>query len=473
MDSEHKDLLEAALKAVTEVQSKSAGNAGASAGADLGDFNLQLSPENSERIWADAAAAMSLPSDPIQLGPIGVSDGAAPNPADVQAQIEARTREMHAQIEAQAQALKAKLEAQALAQTQALQAQMAAQAQQAQAANDVKMERIKILEEDLKQCRQELEESRDELKRYREELATAREALQKAETENGQLRVFNEHIQKSADQVRAAQKQATEKCARLSEDFDNYRKRVARDQAQMKNQAEERTVLGFLGVMDNFERAIAHARQSSDFEQLMQGVELTSKLYLAALAKLGCTPYNSLGAVCDPVYHDVLQRVIDPSVPHNTVVQEHLRGYIMHDRVIRPALVVVAQHEDGDVIQQTPDMEEVEEAVAADPTPMDSPVVEPAPVEEIPAVEPAPVEEIPAEPAPVEPAPVEPAPVEPAPVEPAPVEPAPVQFAAPETAPVLEMPSFEIPDVPEVAPMLDSFAAMDEMGDETEMKENL
>ena len=71
-------------------------------------------------------------------------------------------------------------------------------------------------------------------------------------------------------------------------------------------------------------------------------------MYLAALGKFGCVPFESLGEVCDPNYHDVLERVINSSVPHNTVVVEHLKGYLMHDRVLRPALVGVAQHEDCD-----------------------------------------------------------------------------------------------------------------------------
>ena len=143
-------------------------------------------------------------------------------------------------------------------------------------------------------------------------------------------------------------KKANDRIVRLTADFDNYRKRIARDQDQMKNQAEERIVSSFLGVMDNFERAIAHAKQSKDYDQLLQGVELTSKQYLSTLAKHGCVPFDSMGKEFDPNYHDVLQRTIDPNVPHNSVVQEHLKGYMMHDHVIRPALVVVAQHSEDE-----------------------------------------------------------------------------------------------------------------------------
>ncbi len=146
------------------------------------------------------------------------------------------------------------------------------------------------------------------------------------------------------DELHAQNKALNDRIVRISADFDNYRKRVLRDQDQNKEQAEERIVTGFLPVIDNLERALNHARQSNDFEKLLQGVEMTYRLYLQTLGKLGCTPFESLGQNCDPNYHDVLQRVIDDEKEHNTIVQEHLKGYIMHDRVLRPALVVVSQH---------------------------------------------------------------------------------------------------------------------------------
>lgn len=157
-----------------------------------------------------------------------------------------------------------------------------------------------------------------------------------------------QELKNENDQLRAIQKQYNDKLVRANADYDNYRKRVARDQELMKFQAEEKIVSGFLPVMDNLERALTHAKQSDDFAKLLQGVEMTGKLYLAALAKHGCKPYDSLGQTVDPVYHDVLQRVVNEDVPHNIIVQEHLKGYMMHDRVLRPALVVVSQHENGD-----------------------------------------------------------------------------------------------------------------------------
>lgn len=137
--------------------------------------------------------------------------------------------------------------------------------------------------------------------------------------------------------------QLQEKLIRATADYDNYRKRVTRDQEQYKTQAEKQIVNDFLAVQDNFERAIQHAQTANDFDSLMHGVKLTNKMYTAALAKHGCVSFESLGKPFDPNYHDVLSRVEDNTVPNNTIVQEHLKGYMLRGMLLRPALVVVAQ----------------------------------------------------------------------------------------------------------------------------------
>lgn len=190
--------------------------------------------------------------------------------------------------------------------------------------------------------------SQEKVTELETQVADLEQQLNTVHCAHEKVRQENEQLKKENEQLKILAKQLNDRMIRVSADFDNYKKRVARDQEQNKNQAQEKIVTGFLSVMDNLERALAHARQSNDYDQLLQGVEMTAKLFIAALGKQGCTPYDSLGAEFDPVYHDVLSRVIDAEKPHNSIVQEHLKGYIMHDRVLRPALVVVAQHEDGD-----------------------------------------------------------------------------------------------------------------------------
>ncbi len=155
--------------------------------------------------------------------------------------------------------------------------------------------------------------------------------------------------------------QLQEKLVRSTADFDNYRKRVARDKEQFQFQTERRIITDFLGVMDNFERAISHAKQASDFENLLHGVELIAKQYYSALTKHGCTQFDSLGQQFDPAFHDVLSKVEDNSVRNNTIVQEHLKGYMHQGVLLRPAMVVVAQNDQDDESTELHSFDEIEE----------------------------------------------------------------------------------------------------------------
>lgn len=150
---------------------------------------------------------------------------------------------------------------------------------------------------------------------------------------------------------------SAERVVRVNSDFENYRKRVARDQERMQQQAAEKIVMSFLPVMDNLERALSHSTMCEDGTQLLQGLKMTGKSFLATLAKLGCMQFKSVGETFNPAFHDVLQRVEDASVAHNSVVQEHLSGYLMNNRVLRPALVVVAQHPEGEASCDASDRE--------------------------------------------------------------------------------------------------------------------
>lgn len=174
--------------------------------------------------------------------------------------------------------------------------------------------------------------------------AASQQLISELQQEIARLNVELEETQSklAASETRVLQIQ--EKLIRTTADFDNYRKRTNRDQEQYKTQAEERIVNDFLAVQDNFERAIQHVQTANDFDSLMHGVKLTNKMYTAALAKHGCVSFDSLGKPFDPNYHDVLSRVEDDTVPNNTIVQEHLKGYMMRDHLLRPALVVVAQN---------------------------------------------------------------------------------------------------------------------------------
>jgi len=129
---------------------------------------------------------------------------------------------------------------------------------------------------------------------------------------------------------------------RAQAEFDNYRKRVARDQQEMVNRAGERIISEVLPVIDNLERAIDHVTAGGDVKHLLSGVEGVHRQLLDVLAKEGVTLIDPFGAPFDPMVHQAMAQRPDQDVPEGTVVEVYQKGYEMHGKVIRPAMVVVA-----------------------------------------------------------------------------------------------------------------------------------
>ncbi len=133
---------------------------------------------------------------------------------------------------------------------------------------------------------------------------------------------------------------------RLAAELDNYRKRVARERAELIRTAHEGLLLEFLPVLDNLERALAAARSSAGLsrasEALIEGVEITLRLFRGVLEKAGVREIETVGREFDPVVHHAVEQVRAPEYPENTVVEEVLRGYLLDQKVLRPALVKVS-----------------------------------------------------------------------------------------------------------------------------------
>lgn len=128
---------------------------------------------------------------------------------------------------------------------------------------------------------------------------------------------------------------------RVQAEFDNYRKRVARDADDAAKRAGQRIVEELLPVLDNLERAIDHATVGGD-EQLLAGVRMVHQQMLDVLAKEGVTIQDPFGQAFDPVLHQAVGQKEDADVPDHTVVDVYQKGYEMAGRVIRPAMVVVS-----------------------------------------------------------------------------------------------------------------------------------
>lgn len=142
-----------------------------------------------------------------------------------------------------------------------------------------------------------------------------------------------------ADEAQAA----VERYLRLAAEFENYKKRVQKDQLEYIKYANERLLKDLLPVLDNLQRALEHAQQPGSTNGLVQGVELTCKQYAEALSRFGVKPIPSVGLPFDPAVHQAVAMVeAKAGQMPNTIVAEHEKGYYLYDRVLRPAMVTVA-----------------------------------------------------------------------------------------------------------------------------------
>jgi molecular chaperone GrpE len=129
---------------------------------------------------------------------------------------------------------------------------------------------------------------------------------------------------------------------RSQADFDNYRRRTQREKEELAKYASAELITRLLPVLDNFERAIGASKESGDFEALMKGVDMIHRQLLQLLEQEGLKPMETVGQPFNPEYHEAVMRVESDEHEEGTVVEELQRGYILKDRVIRPAMVKVS-----------------------------------------------------------------------------------------------------------------------------------
>ena len=133
--------------------------------------------------------------------------------------------------------------------------------------------------------------------------------------------------------------QAEEKYLRLAAEYDNYRKRTAKEKESAWTNAKAQTVAAFLPVYDNLERAL---KQQTTDEAYAKGVEMTMKGLQDALSGLGVELIPALGETFDPNRHNAVMHVEDDAAEENTVVEVFQQGFTCGDKVIRFAMVKVA-----------------------------------------------------------------------------------------------------------------------------------
>ncbi len=136
---------------------------------------------------------------------------------------------------------------------------------------------------------------------------------------------------------------------RLSAEFENFKKRTTREINDFRKYANEALIREFLSVVDNLERALQSSDNGSETDAgVLEGVAMTHREILKIFEKFNVQPVASLDQPFDPKFHQAVMQESVEGKPDNIVTQELQRGYLMHDRLIRPAMVVVSKTETPD-----------------------------------------------------------------------------------------------------------------------------
>lgn len=134
-----------------------------------------------------------------------------------------------------------------------------------------------------------------------------------------------------------------EQLLRLRADFDNYRKRVEKEKVEFAKYNSEGLILKFLSLFDDFQRAKRAIEDSDNLKTLTSGVNLIYKNFYNFLKQEGVKEIKSVGEILDPTKHHAVMQVESEKNKDDEIVEELQKGYILHDKVIRPAMVKVSK----------------------------------------------------------------------------------------------------------------------------------
>lgn len=169
--------------------------------------------------------------------------------------------------------------------------------------------------------------------------AAAEEPKEGARSEQEEIEVLREELERLKEELDEKQ----DRLLRLAAEFDNYKKRTARDFEALIKNANENLIVELLPVLDNFERALEVAQTSVDYNSFYRGVGMILQQLGDLLEKQGLKRIEAVGDKFDPNKHEALMQVESDEHPSDVVVDEIQRGYMLNDKVLRPSRVMVSK----------------------------------------------------------------------------------------------------------------------------------
>lgn len=177
---------------------------------------------------------------------------------------------------------------------------------------------------------------------HEDKIATNNEEMR---LEKGLLEEGNEitELRKKLEEKEREAKENYDRLLRTAADFENYKKRAAKEREDWTKFANEDLIREILPFIDNLERAVNHAQKVVDTGVLIEGVRLTIQQLLQALNRFGLSSFESVGKPFDPSMHEAMLVVETDTHEPNHVVEEFQKGYLLNDRLLRPATVSVSK----------------------------------------------------------------------------------------------------------------------------------
>ena len=209
--------------------------------------------------------------------------------------------------------------------------------------NETETETENMLQED-----QEFQENEkiDEAEKVSEEVSASAEATDEGDDsvdEETEVSDREPTVEERAADAESKYKEMQDRYLRLNAEFDNYKKRMMRENSDRLKYFNMELIKELLPSVDNLERAISHAGdENSDLENMIEGLQMVYKGMQEAFGKFGVSEIESIGKEFDPNCHQAVGMIESQEVPENHVAEECLKGYYLHDRIIRPTMVRVS-----------------------------------------------------------------------------------------------------------------------------------
>jgi molecular chaperone GrpE len=152
-----------------------------------------------------------------------------------------------------------------------------------------------------------------------------------------------EELRKKLGEKEKEVKETQDRLLRVAADLENFKRRAAREKEEWVKFANEDLLKGVLPFVDNLERAVSHSEKAADIQGLVDGVKLTIQQLLQTLKQFGVASFETVGKPFDPAVHEAMLVVGTDQEKPNHVMQEFQKGYLLNDRLLRPATVSVSK----------------------------------------------------------------------------------------------------------------------------------